>query len=181
MSNKCGVLNCKGNYNKFNKCRVFRLPKKRRWKTILYRCCTCSDFFLIDPRKFFICDRHCRTSKYPEVTLPGGHTSIMSGVLTNEKIASAYVAGWLEFEWHEKLSLVIFFGDDDQLLDTTVKDFIEKASRGSLSVPHVSTFRLVEAGLCYVKQTRNRVCCRDRRIRILSIIDHFYNHILDIK
>ena len=27
MVYKCNVVNCKGNYNEENKCRVFRLPK----------------------------------------------------------------------------------------------------------------------------------------------------------
>ena len=35
MPNKCGVVNCKGNYNESNKCRVFKLPKvpkeKQQW------------------------------------------------------------------------------------------------------------------------------------------------------
>ena len=55
-------------------------------------------------------------------------------VSPNEGRASAYVAGWLEFECRQELS----FGKDDQLLDTTMKDFIEETSRGSLSVHHVS-------------------------------------------
>ena len=27
MPNKCGIVNCKGNYNPENKCRIFKLPK----------------------------------------------------------------------------------------------------------------------------------------------------------
>ena len=62
-----------------------------------------------------------------------------------------------------------------------MKDFIEETSRGSSSVPHVSTFQLVVAGLCYVKQARNRVCCRDRLRRKLLIIDNFYDYGLSTK
>lgn len=73
MPNKCGVVNCKGNYNESNKCRVFRLPKdeaeRQKWLDVLPP----RDNFIIEPSKFFICERH-----WPEntqmINLPGGHT-----------------------------------------------------------------------------------------------------------
>ena len=73
MPNKCGVVNCKGNYNEANKCRVFKLPKdeqaKQRWlKTLPPR-----ENFVVDPLKFFICEKHWPVDT-PMVKIPGGHT-----------------------------------------------------------------------------------------------------------
>ena len=72
MVNKCNVVNCKGNYNAKNKCRVFRLPKneseRKEWidKIPLRR------DFVIDPEKFFICENHWPADGYPLVKVPGG-------------------------------------------------------------------------------------------------------------
>ena len=72
MPNKCGVVNCKGNYNESNKCRVFKLPKvpkeKEQWLNA------------IPPRKdivigdnFYICEKHWPANTvYAKV--PGGST-----------------------------------------------------------------------------------------------------------
>jgi hypothetical protein len=71
MPNKCGVVNCKGNYNKDNKCRVFKLPKedseKQKWLNVLPP----RQDFVIDSGKFFICERHW-PSNSPHVKVPGG-------------------------------------------------------------------------------------------------------------
>ena len=66
---RCGILNCNGNNNKFNKCRVFSLPREEE-KQMRLDVLSVRRNFSIDPRKYFICERHW-PSKYPEVTLPG--------------------------------------------------------------------------------------------------------------
>ena len=58
MVNKCGVVNCKGNYNKENKCRLFKLPadslERQRWiEAIPPR-----ENFVINPETFRICGHH---------------------------------------------------------------------------------------------------------------------------
>lgn len=60
MVNKCGVVNCKGNYNKANKCRLFKLPadslERQRWiEAIPPR-----EHFVINPETYRICERHWR-------------------------------------------------------------------------------------------------------------------------
>ena len=73
MPNKCGIVNCNGNYNEDIKCRVFRLPKeeseKQKWLNVLPH----RQDFVIDTTKFFICERHW-PSNSPHVKLPGGFT-----------------------------------------------------------------------------------------------------------
>ena len=77
MPNKCGVVNCKGNYDSSNKCRVFRLPKdtneQQKWLNVLPP----RDGFVIDPSKFFICEKHWPTDTQM-VTIPGGSTRPVS-------------------------------------------------------------------------------------------------------
>ncbi|KAF2346998.1 Zinc finger C2CH-type [Trinorchestia longiramus] len=57
MPNKCGVKNCRGNYNKENRPRVFRLPKeqseRQKWLDVPPR-----KNFVVNPDKFFICEIH---------------------------------------------------------------------------------------------------------------------------
>ena len=71
MPNKCGVMNCGGNYTKLNKCRVFRLPKdaleRQKWFDRLQP----RENFALDPEKFFICERHWPVGP-PMIKLPGG-------------------------------------------------------------------------------------------------------------
>ncbi|KAF2364041.1 Zinc finger C2CH-type [Trinorchestia longiramus] len=58
MPNKCGVVNCRGNYNKENKRRVFRLPKeqseRQKWLDVLPP----RENFVVNPDKFFIYEIH---------------------------------------------------------------------------------------------------------------------------
>ena len=72
MPNKCGIVNCKGNYNDANKCRVFKVPRedseKKKLEVLPPR-----KNFVIDPAKFFICEKHWPL-KPPMVKLPGGFT-----------------------------------------------------------------------------------------------------------
>ena len=70
MPNKCGVVNCKGNYNESNKCRVFKLPKdekeREKWLNVLPP----RENFVVEPSKFFICERHWPADTRM-VTVPG--------------------------------------------------------------------------------------------------------------
>lgn len=69
----CGVVKCSGNYNKDNKCRVFRLPKdqceRQKWLDRLPP----RENFVVDPDKFFICEKHWGADP-PMIKLPGGST-----------------------------------------------------------------------------------------------------------
>ena len=51
MPNKCGVVNCKGNYNEANKCRVFKIPKdeleRQKWLAVLPH----GENLVLDPAK----------------------------------------------------------------------------------------------------------------------------------
>ena len=73
MVNKCGIVGCNGNYNKNNKCRVFKLPtdaaERQTWINVLPP----RKDFVIDPDKFFICERHW-SEGYEVHTFPGGRT-----------------------------------------------------------------------------------------------------------
>ncbi|KAF2354490.1 PiggyBac transposable element-derived protein [Trinorchestia longiramus] len=71
MPNKCGIENCRGNYNKENRRRVFRLPKdqydRQKWLDAIPP----RENFVIDPDKFFICEIHWGADP-PWIKLPGG-------------------------------------------------------------------------------------------------------------
>ena len=73
MPNKCGVVNCNGNYNKDNRCRVFRLPKDRyerqKWLDVIPP----RKNFVVDSDTFFICEKHWGANP-PSIKLPGGST-----------------------------------------------------------------------------------------------------------
>jgi hypothetical protein len=73
MPKKCGVVRCSGNYNKENKCRVFRLPKdtleRQKWINVLPP----RENFELDPEKFVICERHWPADA-PMIKVPGGST-----------------------------------------------------------------------------------------------------------
>ena len=51
MPNKCGVVNCKGNDNEANKCRVFKIPKdeleRQKWLAVLPH----GENLVLDPAK----------------------------------------------------------------------------------------------------------------------------------
>ena len=57
MPKKCGMMNCKGNYNISFKSRGFRLPKDelecQKWLSVL----PTREGFTLDLAKFFICER----------------------------------------------------------------------------------------------------------------------------
>ena len=89
----------------------------------------------------------------------------------NEESCCAYVAGWLERKCEKELE----FDEDEPLVDSNVKDFIEEVSRGSLIVPRKCTYELVRMGLCFVKKAEHRACCRQRLILIISTMGQFYD------
>lgn len=87
-----------------------------------------------------------------------------------EENAAAYVAGWLEKKCEN-----LCFAEDEPLLTSEVRDFIEEVSRGYLTVPHESTYQFVRSGLCFVKKGKSRACCRTKLIGILQIISSYYD------
>lgn len=88
-----------------------------------------------------------------------------------EESAVAYVAGWLESKCNDELN----FDEDEPLLASEAKAFIEEVSRGGLTVPHTSTYELVRIGLCFVTKSKHRACCRKRLASILSIANSYYD------
>ena len=93
--------------------------------------------------------------------------------LTNfEESSAAYVAGWLE----KKLCIKdASFTDEDELVSSEAIEFIETVSRGSLSIPHASTFELVRLGLKFMKDARQRACCRNRLVMIMKTMAEYYD------
>ena len=89
---------------------------------------------------------------------------------SSEKSSCAYVTGWLEGKCDE-----LVFTDDNPLVTSDVKNFIEEVSRGCLKIPHECTYQLVELGLCFVKKARHRACCCRRLSSVLSTMGYFYN------
>ena len=89
----------------------------------------------------------------------------------NELNAAAYVSGWLE----RKCKDLIDFSDDDPIVNDDVKLFIEEVSRGSLIVPHQTTYEIVQIGLCFVKHAKHRTCCRSRLVNILKVMHNYYD------
>ena len=89
---------------------------------------------------------------------------------TFETYSSAYIAGWLERKCPN-----LEFGSDDFKLDTGDQDFIEEVSRGKLTVPHNSTYQFVRSGLCYVKEAKSNACCQKKLIKILELLNQFYD------
>ena len=73
MPNKCNVLKCKGNYNKDNSCRVFRLPKDKSERQLWLDVLPPRKNFVINPDKLFICEKHWGANP-PFIKLPGGST-----------------------------------------------------------------------------------------------------------
>ena len=73
MPNKCGIMNCKGKHNCANRCCVFKVPREEsEKKNCLIVKPPCKNF-VIDPAKFFVCEKHWPL-KPPMVKLTGGFT-----------------------------------------------------------------------------------------------------------
>jgi len=88
-----------------------------------------------------------------------------------EESAAAYVAGWLE----KKCADDLVFDEDEAILDSEAKNFIEEVSRGFLTVPHMNTYELVRAGLCFMNRSKHKACCSHKMIEVLGIIEIFYD------
>lgn len=73
MVNHCGVAECNGNYNPANKCRIFKLPKDEREQQKWINVLPPRADFVLDPDKFWICERHWPVDT-PMRKVPGGHT-----------------------------------------------------------------------------------------------------------
>ncbi|KAF2351639.1 Zinc finger C2CH-type [Trinorchestia longiramus] len=71
MPNKCGIVNCRGNYNKENRRRVFRLPKEQSERQKWFDVLPPRENFVVNPDKFFICEIHWGADP-PLIKLRGG-------------------------------------------------------------------------------------------------------------
>ena len=88
-----------------------------------------------------------------------------------EESSAAYVAGWLEMKCTEHLN----FTEEDKLVPspTEVSAFIEEVSRGSLKIPHQTTFDLVWCGLAFMIKARHTACCRRRLMMVLQAMENY--------
>ena len=86
-----------------------------------------------------------------------------------EECSAAYVAGWLEMKCGDE----VIFRVEDLLVANDVKEFIVTVSRGSLEIPHASTFELVRCGLHFMKEAHHCLCCQKRLVEILSNLATF--------
>ena len=74
MPNKCGIVNCRGNYDLLSKRRIFKLPRldpeRQRWLAVIP---PRKDFNVANAKSFFICEKHWPQNP-PMKKLPGGTT-----------------------------------------------------------------------------------------------------------
>ena len=70
----------------------------------------------------------------------------------HEESSAAYVAGWLEKKCEEHL----IFNEEDELVSTEVSAFISEVSRGSLKIPHQTTFDLCAMWTCLYHQSQTQ-------------------------
>jgi len=74
MPNKCGIVNCRGNYDLLSKCRVFKLPifdpERQKWLAVIP---PRKDFDIANAKSFFVCEKHWPQNP-PMKKLPGGTT-----------------------------------------------------------------------------------------------------------
>ena len=74
MPNKCGIVNCRGNYDLLSKRRIFKLPRldpeRQRWLAVIP---PRKDFNVANAKSFFICKKHWPQNP-PMKKLPGGTT-----------------------------------------------------------------------------------------------------------
>ena len=89
---------------------------------------------------------------------------------SSEEYAAAYVAGWIE-----RKCAGMEFCEEDLILESSKACFIEEVSRGSLVIPHTSTFEIVRAGLRFSKGSRQKMCCQKQLVSILCTINNFYD------
>ena len=74
MPNKCGIINCRGNYDDATRCRVFKLPKngaeRTKWLAVIP---PCRDLDISQAKSFFVCEKHWPDNP-PMKKLRGGST-----------------------------------------------------------------------------------------------------------
>ena len=74
MPNKCGIVNCRGNYDPFSKCRVFKLPRddpeRQKWLAVIP---PRKDFDIANAKSFYVCEKHWPQNP-PMKKLPGSTT-----------------------------------------------------------------------------------------------------------
>ena len=74
MPSKCGIVNCRGNYDDSTKCRVFKLPKddpeRQKWLAVIP---PRQDLNVSQVKSFFVCEKHWPENP-PLKKLPGGTT-----------------------------------------------------------------------------------------------------------
>ena len=58
MVNKCGVVNCRGNYNRVEKCRLFKFPTDSIERQAWIRAVPPRVNFEINPDTYHICEKH---------------------------------------------------------------------------------------------------------------------------
>ena len=111
---------------------------------------------------------HCRGMEFEDAAAI--EAFIEDATLTSEEeIACAYVAGWLEFKCND-----LQFDEDEYTISGESAEFILEVSRASLTIPHIVTVDFVKAGLRFVNQARAKACCSNKLVSILqSLSDHF--------
>ena len=107
-----------------------------------------------------------------ELDVKDGHfieSCVELSLTIQEQMSCAYVAGWLEM----KCQGVLTFSNDDELVTGEISLFIKEVSRGSLVVPHVKVFELVQLGLKFMNKARHRACCRQRLCKVFTILSTY--------
>ncbi len=88
----------------------------------------------------------------------------------HEEYAIAYVSGWLE-----KKCSQLLFSEEDQILGSSAKLFVEELSRGKLIVPHTSTFQFVKSSLCFMKIQKQEMCCQKQLMKHLVLMNNYFD------
>lgn len=87
-----------------------------------------------------------------------------------ERMACAYVAGWLEYKSEGPVC-----EDDFPISDGKMLQFIQEVSNGKLSVPSSSSFFIICYGLILMRTANHRICCADRLVLLLDLICEGYD------
>ena len=69
MPNKCGIVNCRGNYDLLSKLGIFKLPRLdpegQRWLAVIP---PRKDFNVANAKSFFICEKHWPQNEHKRMT-----------------------------------------------------------------------------------------------------------------
>lgn len=122
----------------------------------------------VDTQSSTVLPHDCNTITYEDgVAMEEVWTTDLSQL---EMYSVTYVAGWLETRCGE-----LTFTDEQPLLVSKDTEFLQQLSRGGLTVPHVCTCDFVSAGLRYLKQRKYSVCCRNKLVDVLEVLNSFYS------